>query len=1186
MFRDGPIVSFGRGLMAVLLASGLLGGSAAGAQQPKASSAEKPRMAARFGDLPLGFEANAGQAGGAVKFLARGSGYGLYLCANQAVLALRKPASAAMPRAASDAVRMQLAGADRAARPAAEEPLPGTVNYFVGNDPAGWRTNIPTYAKIRYRAVYPGVDLVYYGNQRQLEYDFAVAPGADPEAIRLRLAGAKRLRLTRDGDLVVTAGHGALAFRKPAIYQLVDGERKPVAGSFKLLSRQTVGFRLGRYDRARPLVIDPVLVYSTYLGGSDEDVAHAIAVDASGAVYVAGQTYSTDFPVSSGAFQTADGNTANGQGNAFIAKLNAAGTALIYSTYLGGSGTLNGSDGATAIAVDGSGNAYVTGNAYSSDFPVTSGAFQTTNKAAANGVSTVFLAKLNATGTALVYSTYLGGSGTAVEVPFSGDSGKAIAVDAEGNAYATGETYSTDFPVTQGAFQTASKAASAGANAFVAKLNPAGTALAYSTYLGGSGNSQYGNPQDSGNAIAIDSAGDAYVAGQAVSTNFPVTPGALQPALEGPAKSAENAFVAELNPAGSGLVYSTYLGGSSSDFATGVAVDTAGDAYVTGSATSTDFPVTQGAYQTTNQGSHSSLSNAFVSKLNPGGTELLYSTYVGGSGGPVWLMPTLAFLAGDAPAGIAVDSLGDAYIAGSTASANFPVTPGAYQTVNNDQTVDSVGGENAFVTELNPAGTGLVYSTYLGGDGVNPLDYTFAALGYGGGDGANGLALDRSGNVYIAGGATSADFPVSQGAFQTTIHSTGNAFVAKLEPGANSTSIVPAVAITPAPPSITSAQPLTVAVSVSGGSGNPVPTGTVKLASGSYSSAAATLVGGSATFNLPAGTLVAVPACFTPLSQDLLTANYIPDAASASTYDFSSVVSSVAVASPCFEATPSSTNLTTAQAQSQALTVTAAGTGGPGNPVPTGSVTLSVGSYTSAAATLSNGNATLTVPAGTLSSGFNTLFVNYLGDSNYAPEPEAGSALVTVGTTTGSGFTLTGTAVTLTAGATTSNASAVTVTPFGNFSGSVALTASITSSPSGAIDPPTLSFGATSPVSTPYRTPGTATLTIATTAASGCTAADRTQTRSPWSPAWQGGAAALACVFLLGFPRRRGYGRLLAGALFLAALAGGAAGCGGGGGSCNTGASGTTPGAYTITVTGASGGTTATTTISLTVTAQ
>jgi hypothetical protein len=1136
-------------------------------------------VAGSFADLPLSFEANAGQVNGDVKFLSRGSGYGLYLCGGEAVWTLRRGTA---PAVTTDVVRMRLAGADRDARPRGEEPLPGTVNYFLGSDPAGWRTEIPTYAKVRYPAVYPGVDLVYYGNRRQLEYDFAVAPGGDPAAIRLRLDRARRLRLTAEGELVVTAAHGALTFHKPTVYQVVDGKRRAVAGDFKLLARRTVGFRLGRYDLARPLVIDPVLLYSTYLGGSGTDTASAITVDAAGDVYVAGQTYSTDFPVSAGAFQTANHGAPAGRGSAFVTKLNAAGTAIVYSTYLGGSGNSQGADGASGLAVDSSGDAYVTGAAYSSNFPVTPGAFQTTNKGAANNVTSGFVSKLNPTGTELVYSSYLGGSGSAAELPFfSGDTGNAIAVDGDGDAYVTGQTYSTDFPVTQGAFQTATKAPSGSANAFVAKMNPAGTALVYSTYLGGSGSILGGNPQDGANAIALDSAGDAFVAGQAVSTNFPVTQGAFQAGIDGPAPYAENAFVAELNPSGGALLYSTYLGGSSRDSASGVAVDRSGNAYVVGSATSTNFPVTPGAFQTTNNGSRQSLSNVFVTKLNPTGTALVYSTYLGGSGGQLSLMPTLFRLAGDAATGVAVDSMGDVYVTGNTASSNFPVTQGAYQTTNNDQTAESIGGTNAFVTELNPAGTSLIYSTYLGGDGVNPLDNTLGALEYGGGDGANAAALDPSGNVYLAGSATSADFPVSQGAFQTTIHSTGNAFVAKLQLGATSTGIVPIVAITPAPPSITSAEPLKVTVSVSGGSGNPAPTGTVTLASGSYASGTAALRGASATFDIPAGTLIPVPACFTPLSPDLLTANYIPDAASASTYDFSSVVSSVVVASPCFEVTPSSTNLTTAQAQ--VLSVTTTGTGGPGNPVPSGSVTLSVGGYTSAAAALSNGNATLTIPAGTLASGFNDVYVNYLGDSNYAPEPQAGGALVTVGTATGSGFTISGPAVTLTAGATTGNTSTLTVQAFGVFAGGVTLSASIASSPAGAIDPPTLSFGTTSPVGVAQNSAGTATLTIATTAPSGCTAAFRASDLP-----WYGGAAALACVFFSFPARRRRYGRLLAALLFLVTLAGGAGGCGGGsgGGSCKATASGTTPGVYTITVTGTSGTTTAMSTVSLTVVAQ
>jgi uncharacterized protein (TIGR03437 family) len=735
-----------------------------------------------YGKLPLSFEANTGQVDGSVKFLARGSGYGLYLTADEAVLALRKGGCAGPPAAdawahQTDVVRMRLAGASSgAAAPAGEDQLPGTANHFVGNDPARWHTRVPTYAKVRYHGVYPGVDLVYYGNRRQLEYDFVVAPGANPKLIRLHFAGAKALRLGTDGDLVVTAAGGAMTFHQPAVYQLVDGQRKAVEGSFAVLAKNTVGFRVGSYDRGKPLVIDPVLVYSTYLGGSSYsgqsgfgDGARGLAVDGSGNAYVTGYTYSADFPVTQGAFQTTSG-ACSGCVAAFVTKLNPSGTALVYSTYLGASG---GGAYANALAVDASGNAYIVGSARAG-FPTTPGAFQTTNRAMPGGRN-AFVTKLNPTGSALVYSTYLGGTTSYL----GGDDATALAVDSVGNAYIAGVTYSSDFPVTAGAFQTGNNAGGA-SNAFVAKLNPSGGALVYSTYLGGSGRIQFSfGPQvwvgDGATGLSVDGAGDAYVTGYAYSADFPVTLEAFQatnratvpygPGGVAPGYNRSNAFVTKLNPAGTALVYSTYLGGSGSsqrgDSASGLAVDASGNAYIAGAAASTDFPATLGALQTTN---HSAAgNNAFVTKLNPAGSALVYSTYLGGSGS-------------DAASGMAVDGSGNAYIAGAASSTDFPVTQGALQTTNR-----SGAGTNAFVTELNRAGSVLVYSTYLGGSG---------------GDAARGVAVDGSGYVYIAGEAGSADFPVTPGAFQATNHSvnsSSNAFMAKVDLNAN----MPAPTITP-----------------------------------------------------------------------------------------------------------------------------------------------------------------------------------------------------------------------------------------------------------------------------------------------------------------------------------------------------------------------------------------------------
>jgi hypothetical protein len=621
-------------------------------------------------------------------------------------------------------LRLQLVGAHAAAPVVGEDPLAGTSNYFIGNDPRQWRTGIPTYGRVAYQGVYPGVDLVYYGNQQQLEYDFTVAPGTDPGLIRLHVEGAQSPSLDGQGDLVLHTAGGDVVEHAPVLYQDRAGGRQTVAGWFVLEEGDQVGFAVGSYDRSRPLIIDPILSYSTYLGGSGSDFGTAIAVDGAGNAYVAGQTSSSSFPTTAGAVQPTYGG---GFTNAFVTKLNPAGTAIVYSTFLGGNG-LDGDFG-TGVAVDAAGNAYVTGTAFSSNFPTTPGAFQTTLGSIFGG--NAFVTKLNPAGTALVYSTYLGGSGSSSTL--EGDHGTGIAVDAAGNAYVTGGTSSGNFPTTPGAFQTAFGGSMS--NAFVTKLNPAGTALLYSTYLGSSGSVF---PGDSGRGIAVDAAGNAYVTGETTSSTFPTTPGAFQTAFGG---GMGNAFVTKLNPAGTALAYSTYLGGSGRG--NGIAVDAAGNAYVTGGTSSGNFPTTPGAFQRTYGGS----GDAFVTKLNPAGTALAYSTYLGGSGG-------------DSGAGIAVDAAGSAYVAGETTSSTFPTTPGAFQT--------AFGGGmgNAFVTKLNPAGTALAYSTYLGGSGN---------------DFGLGVAVDAAGSAYITGSSNSTDFPVTLGAFQPRLGGAGalNAFVAK-----------------------------------------------------------------------------------------------------------------------------------------------------------------------------------------------------------------------------------------------------------------------------------------------------------------------------------------------------------------------------------------------------------------------
>jgi hypothetical protein len=750
----------------------------------------QPRLAQNYGKLPLSFEANQGQTDPSVKFLSRGGGYTLFLTLDEAVLSLVKPptrralmpgragASAASlkvgglplpsgllqspldlfrPSALLDtktapetpgspptsAVQLQLAGVNPHAQVVGLDKLPGVSNYFIGNNPKKWRTNIATYAKVKYQNVYPGIDLVYYGSQGHVEYDFVVNPGANPRAIRLSVAaispspkGAKSSspQIAANGDLTVPTDIGAVRFQKPVVYQESSGgARAYLDGRYALAKGGEVAFVIPKYNPRSPLVIDPVLSYSTFLGGNGLDEVQGIVVDSSGDAYVSGMTASTNFPATPGAFQTSlpaisTGYSyfAGGPTNTFVAKINPSGTALLWATYLGGS--FEEAYGAQGIAVDSTGDVYVTGQTSSTDFPVTPGAFQTVNGAAGQstpggGEGDAFVTKLNPTGSALVYSTFLGGT-------TSESNGTTIAVDASGNAYVAGNTQATDFPVTSGAFQTSPGGGYYGncsgtipsVDAFVAKLNPTGSGLIYASYLGGNGDDQV-------RSIALDSSGDAYLAGWTGSSNFPTTPGAFQ----GAEACGAYGFVAEVNSTGSSLIYSTELRGASQPssvetVATSIALDAAGDAYVTGSTQATDFPVTAGAFQTSLTGSQ----DAFVAEVNPTGTGLVYASYLGGTGG-------------QSGVGVALDQTGDAFIAGFTDASDFPVTANAIQS--------SAGGSgDAFVAELNPTGTNLLFSTYLGGSGY---------------DQAAALALDGAGGIYVGGLTESADFPVTSGALQT-----------------------------------------------------------------------------------------------------------------------------------------------------------------------------------------------------------------------------------------------------------------------------------------------------------------------------------------------------------------------------------------------------------------------------------
>ncbi len=714
------------------------------------------RVTEVYNKLPLSFEENRGQVDKEVGYISRGHGYMLYLTPTEAVLALRRadagtrkgkrrwrpqrrPQSATRaPR--SDVLRMKLKGASRSPAVTGEHVTGTQVNYFKGNDPKKWQTNVARYERVRYAQVYPGIDVVYYGQQQQLEYDFEVAPGVDAGLIALEFEGVRRVSIERrTGELVLKTAGGEVRQRRPVTYQEVGGERREIVSRYVLRGGREVGIEVGEYDRTKPLVIDPVLTYSTYLGGTADDYGFGIAADAAGNAYVVGSTVSDDFPTFR-QYQKARGAPWV-FGDAFVAKINtnAAGRAsLVYSTYLGGATKC--CTGGSAIAVDSSGIIYVTGGTVSPDFP-TLNPYQQTFRGDGALVGDAFLAKLNPNlsgAASLVYSTYLGGS--------LDDFATGVAVDSAGHAYLTGYTHSPDFPTLH-----RYKAKRGGQDAFVTKLdtNASGAAqLVYSTYLGGS-------RDDFSRGIAADSSGTAYVTGYTYSPDFPTLRAYQTTAVEPHDQYQHAAFVTRLdtNQAGAAsLRYSTYLssplgfltGGTSSAYA--IAADSSGNVYVTGEADSQSFPLLN-QYQVECVG-------AFVTRLDTnqaGAASLTYSTYLCDRGG--------VYGGVSVGLGIALDPSGNVYVTGWTNTPDFPRLNPA-QKYRGDNSV------HAFVAKLNPNLAGkasLIYSTTLGGNSSEE---------------GRAIAVDSSGNAYVTGHTFSSDFPkVNQ---YPSYHPALNGFVTKL----------------------------------------------------------------------------------------------------------------------------------------------------------------------------------------------------------------------------------------------------------------------------------------------------------------------------------------------------------------------------------------------------------------------
>ena len=707
---------------------------------------DKGRTLESYGKLPLYFIENKGQVDSKVRFYVKTPGQTLYFTDEGIVFDLfRKKAEASKDTDANEenkrhrgenkAERLVFSllfdKANKGVSIAGLEKQEAKVNYLLGSDKAAWKTNIPICKGIFYKEVYKGIDFKVEGKGQAIKYEFIVNPEGNTGDIRLTYHGIEALSTNGEGELLIETAFGELKETKPYIYQEKGGRTTEVHGGFRIQKttrqnpkgKSSYGFHVAAYDPSYPLIIDPTLVYSTYLGGSSLEEAGGIAIDISGNAYVTGTTQSNPFPTKNAYQKTYAANR-----DAFITKLSSTGNALTYSTYLGGSSD----DYGYGIAVDTSGNAYVSGTTSSNNFPTKSAYQGTYTYDETYNTSVAFITKLSSTGSALSYSTFLGGN----DGP---DCGAGIAVDSSGNAYVTGETDSSNFP-TKSAYQ---KDHGGNADAFISKLSSAGSALTYSTYLGGSGD-------DYGYGIALDSDGNAYIGGYTASTNFPTNN-----AYQKTKALANDAFITKLSSAGDALTYSTFLGGRGGDEIEydGIAVDASGNAYVAGRTGSNDFP-TKNAYQGTYKGAH----DAFITKLSSSGDTLSYSTYLGGTGS-------------DYGYGIAIDTSGNAYVTGYTASDDFPT--------NNPSQSAFAGATDAFITKLSSSGNALTYSTYLGGDSN---DY-----GY-------GITVDSSGSAYVSGKTKSTDFP-TKSAYQGSKAGSDDAFVLKYQ-GTDSTPTVTTLEVT------------------------------------------------------------------------------------------------------------------------------------------------------------------------------------------------------------------------------------------------------------------------------------------------------------------------------------------------------------------------------------------------------
>ncbi|RMF92364.1 MAG: hypothetical protein D6734_12380, partial [Candidatus Schekmanbacteria bacterium] len=671
-----------------------------------------------FSSIPLAFIRNSGELDNRVKYYEKGIGHTTLFTKKGFYINLRKVGENNQQKVKS--IKIVPLGRNKDLQIKTVGIQNGTLNYLIGNDPSKWRRNVKLYKKVIYSEVYEGVNFKFYGNNNQLEYDIVIKPGADLSKIKLRYEGIKGLERDEEGNLIIVLSDGNIIQRKPHIYQIINDEYINIEGGYKIFpDNRTCGFEIASYNNDYPLVIDPILSYSSYLGGNRKEIGNSVAVDDNGNLYVIGKTASSNFPLAS-AFQTSLKETAYAPqtitSDAFITKVDPTGNTLLFSTYFGGNNDDSGND----IAIDSKGNIYITGQTFSSDLPVST-TIQTAKSglSGASGTSDAFVAKLNSTGSAVEYLTYLGGS--------ENDYANGIAIDSSGNAYIAGVTASTDFPVTS-AFQSSS--AGGTSDAFVAKINSSGTSLIYSTYLGGS-------DTDEANDIAVDSSGKAVLTGATISSDFPtVLP-------QWGTKSALNdAFITILSSSGNALEYSTFFGGDDDDIGNGIAVKD-DIIYFVGTTYSDNLPVLTDALQANLASPGSGTSDICIGKFAP---TPMFTTYYGGKGD-------------DSGNGIAVGPDGNIYVVGDTDSSDFPIYIPSQKNFG--------GNTDTVVVKINSTGDSVIYSTFFGGNKV---------------DVGNGIAVDQNGNAYITGYTTTIDdFPLST-TLQTTNNGDSDAFIAKFDP--------------------------------------------------------------------------------------------------------------------------------------------------------------------------------------------------------------------------------------------------------------------------------------------------------------------------------------------------------------------------------------------------------------------